>query len=115
MARFARPTFNVGQPFIASRPFLFSGVQHDYGDPFDWQDLECDMRKLQQLYDARKIVNQPQEITLQQPEPGGDDPRIVPTGKGWFEVIVDGHEPVRERGKKAALAKLEELTAAPVA
>lgn len=54
-ARTQRQPFSNIQEFIANRRFTFEGVDYSHGDKFPWQDLDCPLRKLRQLWDGRFI------------------------------------------------------------
>lgn len=56
MSKTVRAPFNPRGDFTALREFRFAGRTFQPGDKFPWRQLGCSARRLQQLYEGRKLL-----------------------------------------------------------
>jgi hypothetical protein len=50
-----RPQFDSRQKFVVARGFKFAGRAYLEGQAFDWRSIGCSVRRLSQMYNARKL------------------------------------------------------------
>lgn len=50
-----RAVWDPDKVILVRKPFAWSGVEYKIGDTFDWRALDCDERRLRQLWDRRMI------------------------------------------------------------
>ena len=82
-----REEFDSSREFVAARTFTFNGKRYLAGAPID--KGSCTQRRLQILYDVRRIS------MLPPPEPPPPkDITVKDLGKGKFAVVVDGRDAV---------------------
>lgn len=121
----ARPRFDLrldaGREMVAATEFTYNGIDYEAGDPFPIADL--DPRRVSTLHGARRInfTNDRQqdardaraarrdELTRQSEE---SPVKIEPQPGGYYQISAPWlAEPERVRGKAAAAARVEALTA----
>lgn len=56
MSKTVRAPFNPRGDFTALREFRFAGRTFSPGDSFPWRQLGCSVRRLQQLYEGKKLL-----------------------------------------------------------
>jgi hypothetical protein len=57
MARIPSSEFNPAVPVLVRRFFVAAGRHWSPGDPFTWQRLAVDQRRVKQLFDAGKLMH----------------------------------------------------------
>lgn len=77
-----RLPFDSSKQFISSKPFRFAGRNFSANDPFPWRKIGCSIRKLQQMYDMRKISIISHEETEEMEEKIDRKKKILPKPKG---------------------------------
>lgn len=59
MSRTKRPAFSIYDDFVISpsRSMTFNGTVFNGGDDFPWKEIGCTPRRLNLLFDARRIIS----------------------------------------------------------
>ncbi len=101
MALTMRPPFNAATGFRAARSFIFLGVKYESGDSFDWRSAGCSLRRLQQLYERRRLrMPTDEEVNVSSAVPAEAPPLVKSVVQEVTPVLAKEKVTVTEKPKK---------------
>ena len=82
-----RPTFDSRQKFVVMRQFKFAGRTFVAGKEFPWRSIGCSVRRLRQMYDARKLNMKHSQEEVSEKDLMKMEPKLQPMDKVVVEKV----------------------------